>query len=581
MSFDGMFIHHLSMEINEKIKDARIDKIHQPEKDELTIGIRSAEHGSLTLFISVDSSIPYFTLTDQKKENPMEPPMFCMLMRKHLSGGRIISFKQMGYERTLVLTIEAKNDFGELEEKKLFIEIMGKHSNIILTKEDLTVIDSIKRISPELSRVRTILPGVTYSQITSDKISPESPFDLFKAHLQKKPHNTKLFKALYTTIEGFSPFFANALTSSADLDSSLPISEMYEDDYQKLYTRLKAFLSIQKPKAYMVSEENKGPITVYYFDTHLPYQNVEILDTLSKGIEKFYTRSNKSIKMHQRLNDVRKAIQIKYDRSVTKRQKLMAEINEAEHADHQKILGDLIYANLYQISKGMNVVTVDNFYDPEGGVIDIPLDVRLDPNENAQAYYKKYTKLKTAQKTLETQLVETDQMIDYLENILVNMQTVETTRDIDELLSELAEQGFIRKRYKKQKQKNTKPDPKKFRSSEGYEILVGKNNLQNDYLTLKIASNKDIWLHTKIIPGSHVVIRTQGEEVSEQTIMEAAMLAAHFSKASQSSNVPVDYTLIKYVTKPNGAKPGMVIYTHNKTLYVTPDLDLVETLSMK
>ena len=577
MSFDGMMIHHLCEEIESKIIDGRIDKIHQPERDELSIGIRSSS-GSHNLFISVDSSIPYFTLNSLKKENPMQPPMFCMLLRKHLSGGKIISFKQIGYERVVVLTIESKNDFGELEEKKVFIEIMGKHSNIILTKEDFTIIDSIKRITPDMSRIRTILPGLKYTMLESDKISPEDSFESWSKLIFKQSQQQKIYKALYMSIEGFSPFYANALISMTEVNADLPVSTLSDTDLKALYDANQKLISISKPKGYMLSDKEKGYVSIYFIDTHLPHQNVEVFDSLCEGLEAFYGKSNRTLKLHQRLNDIRKAIQIKYDRSVSKKLKLLEEIKEAENAEHYKMLGELIYANLYQLSKGSNVITVLNYYSENSEMIDIPLDVRLDPNENAQSYFKKYNKLRTAQKTLETQIAETDEMIQYLENVLIHMQTVESASDIDELLNELADGGFIRKKYKKQKSKPSKPSVKHYKSSDGFDIFVGKNNYQNDYLTLKLASNKDLWFHTKVIPGSHVVIKTNASDVPDQTIIEAATIAAYFSKAKQSSNVPVDYTLVKYVSKPNGAKPGMVIYTHNKTIYVTPDEKLIDAL---
>jgi predicted ribosome quality control (RQC) complex YloA/Tae2 family protein len=577
MSFDGMFMHHLCKEIAPKLVDGRIDKIHQPEKDELTLSIKGRS-GTQTLFISVDSSIPHFTLTTQKKENPQQPPMFCMLLRKHLVGGRILAFKQFGFERVVELDVESRNDFGELETKKLFIEIMGKHSNIILTREDNTIVDSIKRISLDMSRVRTILPGGAYWIIPSEKISPQSTASAFVDAMRKQPEQQKLVKALYTAVEGFSPFFSNILISQTALSPDMPLSAVSDAQLQGIWQSLPAYITQLTPKGYLVSDPERGPLSVYFVDTHLSYHSVTVYETLCEALEHFYSKTNRSLKMHQRLNDIRKTIQIKYDRSASKRIKLREERAEADNAEQYKIMGELLYANLYQLSKGMNTASLPNYYDENGSLMEIPLDVRLDPNENAQHYFKRYTKLKTAQKLLETQIDETEEMMHYLENVLTHMETVESQADIVELLNELAEQGFIRKKYSKRPAKAAKPEIKTYLSSDGYEILVGKNNYQNDYLTLKVASNKDIWFHTKIIPGSHVIIRTQGAEIPEQTLREAATIAAYYSKARQSANVPVDYTLVRYVTKPNGAKPGMVIYTHNKTLYVTPDPELLDTL---
>ncbi|MBS7527424.1 NFACT family protein [Fusibacter paucivorans] len=577
MSFDGMFIHYLCQEIAPKLVDGRIDKIHQPEKDELTLSIKG-RGGTHTLFISVDSSIPYFTLTTQKKENPQQPPMFCMLLRKHLLGSRILAFKQIGYERIIEIDIEGRNDFGEIETKKLFLEIMGKHSNLILTREDDTIIDSIKRISLDMSRIRTILPGGRYWIIPNHKISPESTSDVFIESLRSQLPNQKLVKGLYSAVEGFSPFFANILISQTACTADIPLHTVPDEQLKTIWQILQPLLQLSAPSGYLVSDPSKGPASVYFVDTHLDYQVLTVYETLGEALEQFYGKTNRTLKMHQRLTDIRKTIQIKYDRSASKLIKLHEERNEADHAEKYKIMGELLYANLYQLSKGMNKATLQNYYDDADTDLEIPLDVRLDPNENAQHYFKRYTKLKTAQKLLDTQISETEEMMHYLENVLTHMETVESQADIAELLAELAEQGFIRKKYSKRPSKSQKPEIKTYRSSDGFEILVGKNNYQNDYLTLKVASNKDLWFHTKIIPGSHVIIRTKGVEVPEQTLIEAATIAAYYSKAKQSSNVPVDYTLVKHVTKPNGAKPGMVIYTHNRTLYVTPDVKMIESL---
>jgi predicted ribosome quality control (RQC) complex YloA/Tae2 family protein len=582
MTFDGIFIHHLCNEIAPLIVGGRIDKIHQPEKDELSLHIRG-NNQNLTLFISVDSSIPYFTLSTQKRENPMAPPMFCMLLRKHLAGSRIISFEQMGYERVIALKVEARDDFGEIEIKTLFIEIMGKHSNMILTKEDMTIIDSIKRIPPDLSRVRSILPGLKYWLIESEKCSPEDPFDFFierfEALKQNKPQ-LKLFKALYTIYEGFSPFCSKLIIAASTLDADYPIGHLDIESVKKLEKPIKEFMAIQSPSGYIISEPSKGPVDLYFIDTHAPYQTVEVYPHLYEALEIFYSKTNRALKVHQRLTDIKKRLHTILDRNQSKYGKLIVEQAEAEAADHYKMMGDILYANLYSLKKGMNKATLLNYYDPENKMIDIPLDVRLDPVQNAQRYFKKYSKLKTAQQTLEIQIKETLEMIDYLEHILTYMEDIQTPQEMTEILTELVDQGLIKKRYGKEKKKKTvKATYKTYLSSDGYEILVGKNNYQNDTLTLKIASNKDIWLHTKIIPGSHVIIRTKGDDIPETTLVEAAMIAAFHSKARQSDNVPVEYTFVKNVSKPSGAKPGMVIYTHNKTLYVTPDEKIVEALS--
>lgn len=580
MAFDGIFVSQLIQELAPILIGARIDKIHQPEKDELSL-ITRGKNQNYTLFISVESALPYFALTTQKKENPKTAPMFCMLMRKHIAGGRIFNITQHGNERVVIIEIEAKNELGELEKKKLIIEIMGKHSNLILTREDFTIIESIKRITPDMSRVRSILPGLKYEFLESSKILLKDVELSFKAEMNNKINASpqmKTFKSLYEIIEGFSPLPSKTVLNRIDLDFDTPIGQLNSNDVDQILTGLITFRNNLSFEGFVYYDQFDIPRELYFIDTILGYDHILKTDTLNAAVDLYYSTQNKQLKNHQRANDLKKRVQQRLDRSETKLRKLKVELETAENSEIHKIRGELILANIYKLSKGMNVASLENYYSETNETIDIPLDIRLDPSENAQKYFKKYNKLKTARLELKTQIEETDDEVAYLDQVLTLLNNIDEPSELDSIKQELAEEGFIKVKKTKQKSKPAKEVFKYFISSDGFEIIVGKNNKQNDQLTTKIASNKDMWLHTKTIPGSHVVIRTEGHDVPENTLTEAAILAAYHSKARDSSNVPVDYTLIKNVSKPNGAKPGMVIYVQNKTLYVTPDEALVYRL---
>jgi len=579
MAFDGLLIHHLCNELKPLLVGGRIDKIFQPEKDELTLSIRGL-NSTFSLFVSIDASMPYLTLIQAKKENPQAPPMFCMLMRKHLTGGRIHSIEQMGYERTIVIEIESKNDFGEMEMKKLIIEIMGKHSNIILTKEDFTIIDSIKRVTPEMSRVRTILPGLKFTFLPTDKISFEADSSEIVTLLMKSASEQKLSKALYQNIQGFSPMISKWICFKLNLNVDVLVSALQKPDQLRLRA---IFDQLKNPfekdsQGYIYADEHKISKMVYFLPEVDPLLSYIAFDSLYEAVDKFFSRSNRENKMHQRTHTLKKTLSQRVERYVTKLSKQELERIEAENADDSRVIGDLIIANNYLITKGMNQIEVLDYYLDPPSLRMIALDVRLEPIENAQVHFKKYNKLKKALNELKIQIKETKEDVDYLESVLTYLNNSEDSKIVEEIRDELIAGGYIKGRVQKKKHKIAKQTYKTYLSSEGFEILVGKSSLQNDQLTTKIASNKDIWLHTKDIPGSHVIIRTEGKTPSEVTLFEAASIAAYFSKAKDSSNVPVDYTLIKNVSKPSGAKPGMVIYVGNKTLYVTPDFETLKNL---
>lgn len=572
MPFDGLFISALCAELKPRIIGARIDKIFQPEPDELSIVLRG--QCSEVLFISAESSMPYFSLTPGKKSNPQAPPMFCMLLRKHLIGGRILKLEQRGMERVLTFTIEGKNEFGEPELKHLIVEIMGKHSNIILTRDDFRVIDSIKRITPDMSRVRVVLPGMPFAYLPSSKANAFDGEAALVAALGQMREGTPAYKALYGAVEGLSPIVAHYICSQAGVDSERPLAP---EAHSKLAAAVRQVCTLPAPiNGYIYSDADSKSVLCYHLDVLNPLYRTERFQDIFEAVNQFYASANHRLKMHQRALDLKKTVQQRIDRASSKIGKMQEERATAHNFEAYKQMGDLILSNAHTLSKGSTQATVENYYENPPTQVVIALDPRLDPIQNARQYFKKYTKLKTALHTLKTHIQTAENERSYLEDVLTHLNHTDDTQMIAAIRNELVEEGYL-KRSKASKSKRSDAMPyRTFITPSGFRILVGKSNLQNDRLTLKVASKKDIWLHTKDIPGSHVIIRTEGRLPDDEAIDIAAHIAAYYSKARQSANVPVDYTQVKYVSKPSGAKPGMVIYTDNKTRFVTPDATKIE-----
>ncbi len=582
MPFDGLVINSLVFQLKETLLNKKIEKIYQPEDDEIIIKFRNLSSNN-KLLISVDSSFPRICLSDLQKSNPLNPPMFCMLLRKHLNGGKIIDVYQVEFERVLVLSIESYDELGHISIKDLIIEIMGKHSNIILIdKETKNVIDSIKRIPVNISRQRQILPGLEYKYPPSqNKINIfDIEYDAFKEQIGKSTENTQIYKALYKLFQGISPIIAKEICYNSSLESDIPISRLTEDNLKSIWN---SFIHLSS----LIKKNSFYPNIIFAWDDKraadfsslklMIYNNPHFLsksfDSISEAINSFYFEKDKYNRIKQKATDITKIINTRLDRLFNKLQKQKEELLTAEGAEKYKLYGELLLSNMYKITKGMEEVTVENYYEPTLPKVLIPLDIKLNPSENSQKYYKKYNKYKTAQDKITKQIHDTNEEISYLQHVLISIENTDDISNIEEIKQELIEQKYIKRRKvtkQKLKQSNSKFVPYEYTSIDGFTILAGKNNKQNDYLTLKYASKKDIWLHTKDIPGSHVIIKTEGREVPEETIKTAAIIAAYHSKGRQSSNVPIDYTQVKFVKKPSGSKPGMVIYENNKTIYVTP-----------
>ena len=554
MAFDGLFTRAMTKEL-QQLKTGRITKIYQPNPMEVMLQIRSAGQNN-KLLISIHPSYARVHLTQQQIENPPEPPMFCTLLRKHIEGGFIETIEQLEMERIIVFTISSKNEIGDPITRQLVVEIMGRHSNCMLLSEDQKIIDSLKHLPPALNSYRTILPGHTY--ITPPAQNKINPYEIESNKVQQLISHTTTSKEIIQSLAGFSPFHAEELLVRIANGSTFT-------------SFLEEIESAKSPSYYEINGKIQfSPTSV----SHLNDQ-CEKFPTLSALLDRvFFARAERD-RVKQQAGDLERWLTNEIDKLKLKLKKLQKDFDQASKLDQFQLYGELLMANIYQFDKGMEKVSVQNYYSEALDEVVIPINPRKTPIENAQSYFTKYNKAKNALIKIEEQRSKTTEDIAYFEMLAQQVQQASPS-DIDEIREELAEGGFLRMRVTKKKKKPLKPTPEKFVSSTGIHISVGKNNKQNDYLTFKLARKDEIWLHTKDIPGSHVVIHSASPD--EQTLKEAAVLSAYFSKARESSSVPVDFTEIRHVKKPNGAKPGFVIYFEQKSLFVTPDEALVMQL---
>ena len=591
MALDGLVIHSLVDELSSKLLGGKIDKVHQPEEDEIVLYIRNNKE-NYKLVLSCSSSNPrVYIANDYKKENPKKAPMFCMLFRKYIQSGNIVNISQVGFERIIKISVDSLDELKEKTTKNIYIEIMGRHSNIILTHNaDNKIIDSAKRIPTSVSRARQILPGLTYELPPSqEKLNPLNNISEDEFTKALSSYNGPLFKSIYSKFLGISPIVSKEVCFRANLNENSNICELSNNKLNTLYKEFSSLFNDIRNNNYspcIVLNEKIDKVIDFSCINLSLYNELKFItkESMSSILEDYYKTKDIKDRIHQRTSDLRKSISIKLERLYHKQQKQEQELKEAENADEYKLKGELLTAYIYMIQKGMKDIEVQNFYDPNYENITINLKENLTPSENSQRYFKKYNKLKTAKKEITSQMDISKEEIDYLENILLNIDNCENLAELQDIKDELISLGYGKSpgklKSKKELNKLT-TSPHEFISSDGFRILVGKNNKQNDHLTLRIADPDDIWMHTKNIPGSHVIIKCAGKEVTEETIYEGAMLAAYFSKGKMSAQVPVDYTKKKHVKKPSGSKPGMVIYETNSTMYVTPTEEVVASLKVK
>lgn len=571
MSYDGSVLRSVIYELNEKLTNGRIEKIYQPEKDEITLNIRN--NGiKYKLLLSASSNNPRIYLTTIDKDNPQTPPTFCMLLRKHLESARIISFEQYKMDRVFKMNVISKNELGDEITKSLIVEIMGKYSNIILVNnEDNKIYDSIKRVNEHMSRVREILPGIIYNiESISDKLNPLTRTkDEFSEDFKNTDENKSIKKFLMNTYTGISPLLTREISHRASLDETRPISSLSSEEFNTLSNTFFDFVNDLNENKYNPSYVLENNKIIAFSAVNLsiyPEDERTYVESISELLDTYYAKKDNDQRMKDKSSTIKKVVKNNLDKNIKKLEKQSEELNEAMNREKFKIYADLISANLYKIEKGQKSIEVENFYD-NMNLISVPLDERYSGSENANRYYKRYSKLKHAANRLISEIEKSKSNIDYLETVLLNIEFSDEVSDIEEIKEELKETGFIKKT--KTKKKNKKESKfLEFKSIDGYKIIVGKNNKQNEELTLKIASKDDMWFHVKGGAGSHVVIKNNGDDLSDKAIYEAASLAAYYSSFKNSNNIEVDYTTRKNIKRHPSKVPGLVIYVDFSTINV-------------
>lgn len=585
MALDGAFLHTIKAQIESEAMGSRIDKIYQPSREEIVLVLRSRGWvGKLLLSAGADS--PRIHFTESEMENPKVPPMFCMLLRKHLSGGKLISVRQLGLDRVLYLDFETTNELGDVVTITVAVEIMGRHSNVIVVGPDGKILDAVKRIDRDMSGVRPILPGMTYT------LPPQQEkLNLLTAQrdeIRESILNAKgldIAKSIAAAFEGFSAVLAREAAFYATHGQEADKTKLTDDQWDRLLFylgRLRENLS-ENRNVYTVIYDQSGKPKDFSFVEIKQYAALmqsRVFETPSVLLDSFYSERVRIERMKQRSNDLLKMLLTAAERISRKLTAQREELQQCGDREQLKVYGDLISANLYTMQKGQTAVTLTDFYH-ENQQVQIELDPALTPVQNAQKYYKEYRKAATAEKMLTSLIEQGEQELLYIDSVFDAVSRTVGESELLEIRQELSEQGYIKNYKNKNKMLKSQP-PLKYRSSDGYLIYCGRNNKQNDRLTLRDARKDDIWMHTQGFAGSHVIIVTDGEtldELPDRTVEEAAMIAAYNSKARDAALVPVDYTQVRNVKKPNGAKPGMVIFDHYFTLYVTPEEEKVRALA--
>lgn len=562
MSFDGLFTHAIVSELKEQLLNGRVTKIHQPFNNELLIRIR-ANRKNHQLLLSAHPQYARVQLTNIRFENPQQPPQFCMVLRKYIENSVLVDIQQKENDRIIEFVFTGRDELGDEQHYHLIAEVMGRHSNILLVnKDENKIYEAIRHVPPSLNSYRTLLPGAEY------RSAPEqeniNPFE-FSGELEiKGESNKERVQSIQSQLQGFGRDSAKELLYQIDMHPDREVTQTFYD-----------FLKPYIKNDYTPTLTEIGNRSSF---TALSYDSIEgnkiYFDMLSELLDEYFENKAEKDRVHQQTNDLAQLLNNERKKNVKKLEKLRREDKNADDADSYRVQGEVLTAFMHLVEQGMEEIELENFYD-NNERIQIELDPQKSPAENAQWYFNQYQKLKNRKKHLATQIPLTEQEIDYIDSVLTQLD-VASSQDIEEIRDELRDEGYLKKQKQNKKKKQKRSKPEKYYSSDGSLIYVGKNNKQNDELTMRTANKSDWWLHTKDIPGSHVVIRD--DDPSEQTIEEAAHLAAYHSKFSMSSSVPVDYTQIKNVRKPNGAKPGYVIYDNQQTIFVTPDKKVVKQL---
>ncbi|SER62818.1 Rqc2 family fibronectin-binding protein [Salipaludibacillus aurantiacus] len=566
MSFDGIITRAVTDDLKDKIASGRIVKIHQPYPTDLMVTVRAGGTNH-SLFLSVNPSFARFHLTNIKFDNPQEPPMFCMVLRKHLEGSILESIEQNGLERIVTFSFKGRNELGDVSYKKLILELMGRHSNIIfIDKENDIILDSMKHIPPSLSQYRTVLPGQPYKEPPhQDKLNP---LEIDETGLLRKLNfnQGKMDQQIRDIFSGLSPQVIKEIMHRAGL--------INRDTLPAAFTDVLKPVKEKNYNPFMITGGAKEAYSIIPMD-HLEGERL-YFNTIHDMLDRFYVDKAERDRVKQRAYDLERFLRNEYQKNKKKISKLQKTLKDADKAKKHQKFGELLTAHMHLAAPGQKELTVIDYYDPDQKEITIPLDPQKTASENAQTFFKKYHKLKNSVAYVNEQIEQAETEMDYLDSLIQQIEFA-STKDLEDIREELENEGYLKKRVqKKKKKKPAKPSVERYVSSEGADLYVGKNNKQNEYLTNRLARQDDTWLHTKDIPGSHVIIRSQ--EFGDATLKEAANLAAYFSKGRMSGQVPVDYTLIRHVKKPSGAKPGYVTYDNQTTLFVTPDENLIREL---
>ena len=587
MPLDALCLSGVVHELQNALSGAKIDKIYQPGRDEVVLALR-APAGNVKLLLSANPSHPRAHLTQISRENPDKPPMFCMLLRKHLSGARLLELVQPPMERVVDLRLEALDELGDRVERRLVLEAMGRHSNLILLDGEGRIMDCLRRVDSDMSARRQVLPGLFYRlPPAQEKLAPSSlDRAALESALAAAPEESQADKWLLDTFGGLSPLICRELAFRAGGATDARLHQMGEGGRSRLLDELEGLLrSVQENSFTPVMLEKEGHPSDFTFQPisqYGPAVSCVPFPSFSALLDRFYEQRENQERVHQRGQDLIRSVTNARDRAARKIGLQEQELAATRDRERLRQFGDIITSTLHAMEKGMSRLTAADFYDPECPQIHIPLDPLLTPQQNAAKYYKEYNKAKTAESILTLQLEKGRRDLDYLNSVLEAIALAEGERDLQEIRQELTDTGYLRRPSKaRDRGKRVASKPMEFRSSSGLRISVGKNNTQNDLLTTKQAFKSDLWFHTQKIHGSHVILWTEGGQPDLTSIQEAAQLAAWFSQGRASGKVAVDYTPVKYVKKPGGARPGMVVYTTYETAYVAPDGELARRLRVK
>ena len=587
MPLDALCLSGVVAELKPILTGAKIDKVHQPGRDEMILALRLGR-GNGRLLLSASPNHPRLQMTELSRENPDAPPMFCMLLRKHLMGGRILSVEQPHLERIVELRLEVLDELGDRKERRLILEAMGRRANLVLVDDQGRIVDCLRRVDGDMSAQRQLLPGLFYRLPPAMEKADPTALDggEWLRRVEQAPGESRVDHWLLDTFGGWSPLVCREIAFRAGGRVDVTFDELGPQGRVRVAEAAEALLNSVKENNFTPTvisiEKRSKDFTFFPAEQYEEAGECTVYPSFSALMDRFYEQRENQERIRQKGQDLIRSVTNARDRTARKLANQQRELEATQDRERLRQFGDIITSNLHTMERGMATLRALDFYDPEGAEVDIKLDPLLTPQQNAAKYYKEYNKAKTAEEMLTIQLEKGRRELDYLNSVLENITLAEGERDLQEIRQELADTGYLRRQIKgRDKGRRLSPKPMEFRSTAGLRISVGKNNMQNDLLTCKQAFKSDIWFHTQKIHGSHVILWTGGAQPDLQSLNEAACLAAWFSQGRESGKVPVDYTQVKYVKKPAGARPGMVVYTSYETAWVTPDESLVKRLRVK